>query len=150
MMGIRALIIAMIYKWNILNKEFAKELITLYLSGCKEMANKSLEIYNPRKNGYRLYIDINIPEDVKSETCPTSFMLETLFSSMLKTRGTIVEIDKVDMFNTVLPIIEHDYEPLWEKLKFFELPEGKFKIRSLDTEDLINELKNKEKDFLLA
>ena len=90
------------------------------------------------------------PQFVKSETCPTSFMLETLFSSMLKTRGTIVEIDKVDMFNTVLPIIEHDYEPLWEKLKFFELPEGKFKIRSLETEDLINELKNKEKDFLLA
>lgn len=149
-MGIRALIIAMIYKWNILKNEFAKELITLYLSGCKEMANKSLEIYNPRKNGYRLYIDINIPDDVKAKTCPTSFMLDTLFSSMLETCGTLVEIDKVDMFNTVLPIIKHDYEPLWDKLKFLELPDGKFKIRSLDTEDLIKELENKEKDFLLA
>lgn len=140
----------MIYKWNILKKDFAKEIILLYLTGCEEMKNKSLEIFDPRDQNRRMYIDLYISEKDKMEYCPGSSFLGALFSGIMEMRGSIIEIDKDNMMNLIMPIPKNDLVPLWDKLKHFEIEKGILKIRSLDTEDLIKELQNKEKDFLLA
>lgn len=140
----------MIYKWNILKKDFAKEIISLYLTGCEEMKNKSLEIFDPRDQNRRMYIDLYISEKDKIECCPGSTFLSTLFSGIIEMSGSIIEIDKDDMLNLVMPIPKNDLVPLWDKLKYFEIEKGILKIRSIDTKDLIEELKNKEKDFLLT
>lgn len=140
----------MIYKWNILKKDFAKEIILLYLTGCEEMKNKSLEIFDPKDQKRRMYIDLYVPEKDKMEYCPGSCFLGALFSGIMEMRGSIIEINKDDMMNLVMPIPKNDLVPLWDKLKHFEIEKETLKIRSLDTEDLIKELQNEEKDFLLA
>lgn len=140
----------MIYKWNILKKDFAKEIILLYLTGCEEMKNKSLEIFDPRDQKRRMYIDLYVPEKDKMKYCPGSCVLGALFSGIMEMRGSIIEIDKDEMMNLVMPIPKNDLVPLWDKLKHFEIEKGTLKIRSLDTEDLIKELQNEEKDFLLT
>jgi hypothetical protein len=128
----------MIYKWNILKKEFAKELITLYLSGAKELKNKSLEIFNP-KDEDRVIIDLYIPEENKVSISPMGSMFENLFSGILETKGSIFEIQGKTC--TILPIIEDSKNnPLWDKIKSLEIEDGKYKIRSIDTEDLIKDL----------
>lgn len=133
----------MIYKWNILKKEFAKEIITLYLSGAKEMKNKSLEIYNPKEEE-RVYIDLYVPEDKKQSVAPIGSFLENLFSSVIpETKGTIIEIHKEKMC-TVYPIINDNSKdnPLWDKLEEYEIDGNIYKIRSVDTEDLIKDLES--------
>ena len=140
----------MIYKWNILKKDFAKEIILLYLTGCEEMKNKSLEIFDPRDQNRRMYIDLYVSRKDKMEYCPGSAFLDTLFSGIIEMRGSVIEINKDSMVNRFIPIPKNDLSALWDKLKYLEIEKGILKVRSLDTEDLIKELQNKEKDFLLA
>lgn len=128
----------MIYKWNILKKEFAKEIITLYLSGAKEMKNKSLEIFNP-KNEERVFIDLYVPEEKKQSVSLVGSFLETLFSNVLETNGSIIEV--YEKVCSVYPIINDEKDnPLWDKLKEYEIEKDIYKIRSVDTEDLIKDL----------
>ena len=128
----------MIYKWNILKKEFAKEIITLYLSGAKEMKNKSLEIFNP-KNEERVFIDLYVPEEKKQSVSFVGSFLETLFSNVLETNGSIIEV--YEKVCSVYPIINDEKDnPLWDKLKEYEIEKDIYKIRSVDTEDLIKDL----------
>lgn len=131
----------MIYKWNILKKEFAKEIITLYLSGAKEMKNKSLEVFNP-KNEERVFIDMYIPEDKKQSISPMGSFLETFFSGVLETNGSIFEIH--EKICSIYPILnDNDKDnPLWEKLSEYEMEGNIYKIRSIDTEDLIKDLES--------
>jgi hypothetical protein len=128
----------MIYKWNILKKEFAKEIITLYLSGAKEMKNKSLEIFNP-KNEERVFIDLYVPEEKKQSVSLVGSFLETLFSNVLETNGSIIEV--YEKVCSVYPIINDEKDnPLWDKLKEYEIEKDIYKIRSVDTKDLIKDL----------
>lgn len=128
----------MIYKWNILKKEFAREIITLYLSGAKEMKNKSLEIFNP-KNEERVFIDLYVPEEKKQSVSLVGSFLETLFSNVLETNGSIIEV--YEKVCSVYPIINDEKDnPLWDKLKEYEIEKDIYKIRSVDTEDLIKDL----------
>ena len=128
----------MIYKWNILKKEFAKEIITLYLSGAKEMKNKSLEIFNP-KNEERVFIDLYVPEEKKQSVSLVGSFLETLFSNVLETNGSIIEV--YEKVCSVYPIINDEKDnPLWDKLKEYEIEKDIYKIRSVDTEDLVKDL----------
>ena len=128
----------MIYKWNILKKEFAKEIITLYLSGAKEMKNKSLEIFNP-KNEERVFIDLYVPEEKKQSVSLGGSFLESLFSNVLETNGSIIEV--YEKVCSVYPIISDEKDnPLWDKLKEYEIEKDIYKIRSVDTEDLIKDL----------
>jgi hypothetical protein len=129
----------MIYKWNTLTKEFAEELIALYLSGAKEMKNKSLEIYDP-ENKKRVFIDLYVPLENKQAVSCVGTFLESLFSSVLETNGSILEIH--NKFCSIYPILL-DYSknnPIWDKLKENEISSGIYKIRSIDTEDLIKSL----------
>lgn len=129
----------MIYKWNILKKEFAKEIITLYLSGAKEMKNKSLEIFNP-KDEERVFIDLYVPDEKKQSASLVGSFFETLFSGVLETKGSIIEIH--EKICSIYPIIDDNDKdnPLWDKLKEYEVDKNIYKIRSIDTEDLIKDL----------
>lgn len=129
----------MIYKWNILKKEFAKEIITLYLSGAKEMKNKSLEIFNP-KDEERVFIDLYVPDEKKQSASLVGSFFETLFSGVLETKGSIIEIH--EKICSIYPIIDDNDKdnPLWDKIKEYEVDKNIYKIRSIDTEDLIKDL----------
>ena len=117
----------MIYKWNILKKEFAKE-----------MKNKSLEIFNP-KNEERVFIDLYVPEEKKQSVSLVGSFLETLFSNVLETNGSIIEV--YEKVCSVYPIINDEKDnPLWDKLKEYEIEKDIYKIRSVDTEDLVKDL----------
>ena len=129
----------MIYKWNILKKEFAKEIITLYLSGAKEMKNKSLEIFNP-KDEERVFIDLYVPDEKKQSASLVGSFFETLFSGVLETKGSIIEIH--EKICSIYPIIDDNDKdnPLWDKIKEYEaaeiIREQESSNEDLDEEDL--------------
>lgn len=141
----------MVNKWNRIKQDFLKELIVLYLKGSEELKNKSLEIYCPNENK-RIYIDFYVNPVIKSEINPFSEIARSFYSGPIY--GTYFEINKTPfpMLPMVVPIFDIDASSSFSIIDSFGCKDekGYYWVRSMDTEDLIKELKNKEKYFLTS
>ena len=143
----------MVNKWNRIKKDFLKELITIYLKGSKELKDKSIEIYCPIKSK-RIYVDYYIPENVVKELNPFGGSFTRLFYSG-PTFGNYFEINKdpfPDSAPIVVPLFEIDASSSFAVIDPWGCcdKEGYYWVRSMDTIDLIEELKNRKEHFLTS